>query len=547
MKKLIVIKICICICMCCSLYAQKTLPEIESYNGVKQLIVNKTPYVMLSGELHNSTSSNLEYMKPVWDKLKMMNLNTVIASVSWELFEPEEGKYDYELVEGIIKDARMNNMKLVFIWFATWKNAWSTYAPEWVKKDLVRFPRMQTEPGRNTGALSAWGEATMKADARAFAELMRFIKKIDSAEQTVLMMQIENETGVLGTTRDRSPMAQHAFSQQTPVELLAYLRQNESELTEELKQMMQYNSTRSSGTWQEMFGYGADEVFMAWHVARYVDYITKAGKEIYPLPMFANAWLDGSFSRDLKPDYPVGGPVSKMLNIWRAAAPTIDLLAPDIYLDDFKRVCAQYTIAGNPLFIPETNPDIRSAANIYYALGQHNAICFAPFAIDGFKEKEAKALGESYGSLAGFLPFWAKHSGKGKNIGFIRTDSERESFLLGDYRIEIRYLQQRDIRNDLLGSCGLILCTAPGEYYITGRNIKITFQPLAGERNFVEVLSLDEGKFINGVWKAGRRLNGDELYHFTIANQPEFLFVRLHKLPINNTDSPPEGINISGF
>jgi len=517
-------------------FGQQTLPKIETYNGVKQLIVNNMPYIMLSGELHNSTSSCLEYMQPAWEKLKKMNLNTVIASVSWELFEPEEGKYDYKLVEGIIKDARKNNMKLVLIWFATWKNAWSTYAPEWVKKDLQRFPRMQPVAGRNSGALSAWGEATMKADARAFAELMRFIKKIDSAEQTVLMMQIENESGVLTTTRDRMPAAQQAFSQQVPAELLNYLRQNESELTVELKQMMQHVGNRNVGTWQEMFGYGADEVFMAWHVARFIEYVTKAGKDIYPIPMFANAWLDPSLSRDLKLDYPVGGPVSKMLNIWRAAAPSIDLLAPDIYLDNFKQVCAQYTIAGNPLFIPETNPDIRSAANVYYALGQHNAICFAPFAIDGLKEPAAQAIGESYGSLAGFLPFWAKHSGNGNNIGFVSGNSDRESFVLGDYRIEIRYLQQQDIKNNLFGSCGLILNTAPGEYYITGRNIKLSFNTIAGEGNFVEVLSLDEGTFINGIWKAGRRLNGDELYHFSINNKPEFLFVRLHKLPVNSED-----------
>jgi beta-galactosidase GanA len=174
MKRKVVFTVCFCIGF--YLYAQQLLPRIETYNGVKQLIVNKAPFIMLSGELHNSSSSSLEYMKPVWGKLKDMNLNTVIASVSWELFEPAEGKYDYALVEGLIKDARKHNLKLVFIWFATWKNAWSTYAPEWVKKDWERFPRMQTVPGRNTGALSAWGEATMKADARVFAELMRFIK-----------------------------------------------------------------------------------------------------------------------------------------------------------------------------------------------------------------------------------------------------------------------------------------------------------------------------------------------------------------------------------
>ncbi|WP_455639142.1 GH35 family beta-galactosidase [Parabacteroides sp.] len=510
------------------LSAQSKLPKIEEYNGVNQLIVNDMPYVMLSGELHNSSSSSLKYMEPIWDKLKQMHLNTIIATVSWELFEPEEGKYDYTLVEGLIKEARKNDFKLVLIWFATWKNASSPYVPAWVKKDLNRFPRLQDVPGNNAEVLTAWGEESMKADAKAYAELMKFIKKIDQKEQTVLMMQVQNETGVAIASRDMSPMAERAFRQQVPAELLNSLKDQKEDWTPELKLMMQHNGNRQSGTWQEMFSYGADEVFMAWHIGKYVGYITDAGKKEYNIPMYVNAWLDPSYSESIKTDYPAGGPVSKMLNIWRAAAPGIDLLAPDIYLDDFKRVCAQYAVAGNPLFIPETNPDIRSAANVYYALGQYNAVCFAPFAIDGFREHEAKVLSESYGSLSGFLPFWAKHSGKGKNIGFTYTKDRRETFVLGNYRITIDYSQARDMENNKMESCGLILNTAPDEYYITGRNIRVKFHPLENEQNHVEIISHDEGEFVNGVWIPERRMNGDEL-GIRIGNQPKFRLVKLYK------------------
>ena len=527
MKK-IILNVCLMMLCLLSQAQQKQLPKIEAYNGVRQLIVNQTPYIMLSGELHNSSSSSLRYMNPVWGKLKQMNLNTVIASVSWELFEPEEGKYDYTLVEGLIKDARKNNLKLVFIWFATWKNGWSTYAPVWVKKDRERFPRMHSVPGKSISPLSPFGHETLKADTKAFVELMKFIKKIDSAEQTVLMMQIQNETGARLTTRDRSPLAEQAFGQQVPEELLSSLRQQKEDLTSELRNMMQHVGNRSSGTWPEMFGYGADEVFMAWHIGRYIESIAKAGKEVYPIPMFVNAWLDPSFSKDVIPDYPSGGPVSKMLNIWRAAAPSIDLLAPDIYLEDFKRVCQQYAIAGNPLFIPETNPDIRSAANIYYALGQHNAICFAPFAIDGFKAGEMEALSESYGSLSGFLPYWAKHSGKGKNIGFTYTKEDKEIFVLGDYRIEITYTRKRDRENHIPESCGLVLTPAPNEFFITGRNINVSFHALAGENKSIEILTMDDGFFVNGIWQPDRRMNGDEMY-IRLGNKPEFRHIVLHK------------------
>ncbi len=506
--------------------AQPTLPRIEEYNGINQLIIKKSPYIMLSGELHNSSSSCLEYMQPIWGRLKQMNLNTIIASVSWELFEPVEGKFDYTLVEGLIKGARKNNFKLVLIWFATWKNGEGTYVPAWVKKDQVRFPRMQPSPGRSSRAMSIWGSQVIEADARAYAELMRYIKKIDATEQTVLMMQVENEIGVLGTARDMSPLAQQAFAQQVPQELLNSLNQQKDDLTDELRSMMAHIGSRTSGTWLEMFGYGADEVFMAWHIARCIETIVQAGKQIYPLPMFVNAWLDPSYSRDISPNYPSGGPVSKMINVWRAGAPSVDLYAPDIYLDNFKRASGQYVIAGNPLFIPETNPDIRSAANIYYALGQHNAICYAPFAIDGLPESVAKSIGESYGSLAGFLPFWAKHSGKGKNVGFTYTNAERESLTLGDYRIDVSYSQKRDTENSIPESCGLILQVTPDEFFVTGRNIRVSFSAYSGRS---ETISIDDGVFVNGVWKPGRRLNGDE-FNIRIGNKPEFRRIILHKL-----------------
>mgnify|MGYP005853726557 FL=1 len=491
--------------------AQK-LPYITvNREGVKQLIVDEKPFIFLSGELHNSTASNLRYLSPRMKDLKERYLNSVIATVSWELFEPREGEYDYALVKGIIDQARENDMKLILIWFGTWKNTWSTYAPEWVKTNIKRFPRMQIKNGINSGALSAFGENTRKADAKAFAELMRYIREYDAKEQTVLMMQVENETGLLGTSRDRSNIAEAAFKEQVPVTLIEYLKQNKLNLTSEMKNMLQLTGNKLTGTWREVFGYGADEVFSAWYVSQYVEDIILAGKAEYAIPMYVNAWLDGSFSKDLVPNYPSGGPVSKMFDVWRAGAPSIDLYGADVYLDDFKKVCDQYTQQGNPLFLPELAPSVRQAAYVYYALGR-NAMCFAPFAIDGFNSETAAVVARSYQSLKGFLPFFSQHCGKDRNIGLLYTGREEEICQLGNYRIQVHYNQQRNENEYRSESGGLILQTDKDEFFICGFGMQLSFYPVSEKSDMqIEFLLHEEGSFDDGVWHSERRMNGDEL------------------------------------
>ncbi|MFN8254319.1 MAG: DUF5597 domain-containing protein [Bacteroidales bacterium] len=499
------------------------LPFFKEKNGIKQLILNNEPFIMLSGELHNSSASNAAYMEPIWDKLAAMHLNTVIATVSWELFEPAEGKFDYTLVDGIIKSAREHQLKLVLIWFGTWKNSWSTYAPEWVKTDLKRFPRMQIKQGENSGALSAFGENTMKADISAFIALMKHIKEIDENEQTVIMMQVENETGVLNTSRDYSVIADSKFKSKVPEELIKYLKLNKNSLIPQMKTILA-STNKLSGTWEEIFGQSADEVFQAWYTATYVGKVASAGRIAYNIPMYANAWLDPNFSEMTKTDYPSGGPVIKMLDIWRAAAPSIDLLAPDIYLEDFKRVCKDYVQSGNTLFIPEAQRDARAAANVYYAIGQHNAVGFSPFGIDGIRD--ITNISEVYGSLSSFLPFFVQHQGTVKNIGILFTGIEEETYNLGGFKIKIKYLQKRNTETNTPEAAGLILNTAPGEFYIAGFGFRLYFESNE-DKSWVEYLSHEEGKFENGIWKPGRRMNGDEL-EVEMLSKPSIHKVKVH-------------------
>jgi beta-galactosidase GanA len=172
------------------------------------LIVDGKPFLALAGELGNNTATSLENMQPIWQRLVAGNLNCVLAAVSWAQVEPEEGHFEFALVDGLIQEARRNDLKLVFLWFGSWKNGLSSYAPYWVKKDLQRFPRIRIQGGKSIELLSTFGDASRDADARAYRALMRHIKEVDGREHTVLMMQVENEVGVLRDSRDRSEPAE---------------------------------------------------------------------------------------------------------------------------------------------------------------------------------------------------------------------------------------------------------------------------------------------------------------------------------------------------
>ena len=483
------------------------LPHLRKQGASTQMIVDGRPFLMLAGELHNSSASSLAYMKPVWKKLTALHLNTVIASVSWELLEPRENQMDFSLVDGLIAGARENHLRLVLIWFASWKNGVSSYAPMWVKTDLKRFPRVQPKSGTNLEVLSPLGEVSCQADAKAFAALMRHIRSFDSQQHTVIMMQIENEAGLLGDSRDRSSLAQAAWAQPVPEQLMNHLHENRAKLIPEFSKVWETNGARSTGTWAEVFGDNpfGDEVFMAWNIARYIGKVAEAGKAQYAIPMYANAWLVQNEGQ-LPGAYPSGGPVSRMMDVWRAAAPHIDLLAPDIYLPDFKAVCASYTRSGNPLFIPEAQRSAISAANVFWAAGQHDAMGFAPFGIDGVEEGDP--LAASYRVLAEMMPVIAMHQGTGRMIGVLEDKQPNEALSLGGFKLRIDY--RRDKPAGIGKAFGLVIATAPDEFLVAGSGFSVGFSPDSPGPTIARIGSIEEGRFENGMWVAGRRLNGDE-------------------------------------
>ena len=309
--------------------AQSIFPHLRKQGTATQLVVDGQPFLIRGGELGNSSSSSLEYMRPIWPKLAALKLNTVIIPVDWELIEPAEGRFDFNLVDGLIQEARRHQLRLVPLWFASWKNSMSCYAPAWVKTNQQRFPRAQDKAGRGMDILSPFSKENLDADARAFAALMRHLRQVDGDDHTVIMVQVENEIGMIPDSRDRSAIAKRLFHQPVPQELMNYLEQHKDTLIPEFRAAWADAGLKTRGTWEEVFGQGpgGDEIFMAWHFARYVNHVAELGKAEYPLPMYVNAAL---IRPGYQPgQYPSAGPLPHLMDVWRAGAPQIDFLSPD--------------------------------------------------------------------------------------------------------------------------------------------------------------------------------------------------------------------------
>jgi hypothetical protein len=490
----------------------QSIPHLEKRGSATQLMVDGKPFLVLGGELHNSSSSSIDYMGPIWAKLAGMNLNTALSAVSWELIEPEEGKFDFTLVDAMLKGARQNKLKLILLWFGSWKNGLSHYAPYWVKKDFARFPRVKLSNGKATETITPLSVEGSKADARAFAALMKHVKEVDSKDHTVIMIQVQNEVGVIGDARDFSATASAEFKKNVPKELMDALQQNKRTLQPTFKKLWENAGSKNSGTWQDVFGKSnaADEAFMAWHYAKYVNAVTKAGKEQYALPMFVNAWIVQP--EDKGPgDYPSGGPQSHVHDIWKAGAPAIDILAPDIYLPDFKGITAMYHHPWNPLFVPESFADSLGASNAFYAIGHYSAIGYSPFGIDN-RVAPNSAIPKAYKLLSSFAPEILEAQAKGniEAVSLNRNDSVQK-INIGGYTLEAARRVARRNRDISPIGYAMIINIGKDEFTIAGYNIDISFTPSSPGPEFAGFADVWEGSYENGKWKPGRKLNGDNI------------------------------------
>jgi beta-galactosidase GanA len=489
------------------------LPHIKMQNGTGQLIVNGQAYLLLGGELGNSSAGTEAQADVIVPKLARMHVNTILIPVAWEQIEPKEGSFDFAILDRWIEAARKYDMHLVPLWFGSWKNAFSNYAPAWVKSDPKRSPRAQSADGHPLEILSTLAAETRRCDSRAFAALMRHLRERDSQQQTVLMVQVENEVGYLGPGRDRSPEANRLFRGSVPDTLMRSLVARRLQLAPELA--AHFNEHGKS--WSEVFGDAASEVFMAWHYGTFIEAVTRAGKDEYALPMYVNAQLPAPQER--AGEYPSGGPHPYFLDVWRAAAPSIDFYSPDIYWPNFEYWVQRYQVPGNPIFVPEAR--LESAPyNALYAYGQGGAFGFSPFAIESLalpeKDSDPKPgmiqVYELLESIRDLLPD-AQAAGMTRGLVLHATSPRpTQTVALGGYLFEATLSRSWPARTVIADDGAmLILQASPDEFYIIGSGLTVSFvRDPDADTKIAGIASVEQVFRVSGQWTTERRLNGDQ-------------------------------------
>ena len=521
-----------------ALFAQENT-HIASKDGRFALIVEGKPYLMLGAQINNS-SAWPSSLPQVWPALEAMHVNTVEAPVYWEQLEPEQGKFDFSNVDQLVNGAREHKLHLVILWFGTWKNGQMHYVPEWVKSDLKKYPRQISSYGKVLDVLSPNSQSNLDADKHAFAALMRHIKEIDATQHTVLMMQVENESGGIGSIRDYSAAAQKEFNAKVPTALTAVLHS-------------------ANGTWSEVFGADADEKFAAYSTSRYINEVAQAGKAEYDIPMYCNVWitypvhaLENRDHPSPGQEYPSGGPQQGSIAIWKATAHSIDILAPDFYSDDlvlYREVIAAYKRADNPLFIPETGLAKNFGRYFFYALG-NGAIGFSPFGVDytGWTIEDQKIpvwLSENFALMQPISSEIAQLNFDGKLQTVIEDKGAAQQVLhFGNVDAIVSFGRHSDGELPPGTSDGqgraLVAQLGPLEFLVTGFDTSVSFQ-LAAVPNAkapaqqLEILRADEGVYRQGTWQTTRIWNGDQTdrgLNFKPHNT-ELVRIRLHTIPLH--------------
>ena len=501
-----------------------SLPRIQTLNGRHTLLVDDQPFLILGGQAHNS-SAWPALMPAVWTAAAQLHLNTLELPVYWEQVEEQPGKYDFSLVDTLLAQARGHNVHLVLLWFGTWKNGSNHYMPLWMKQNPQKYPNLTGSKGQPIDSPSPLSDETLEADTKAFAAFMRHLKNADGKEHTVIMVQVENESGSWGSIRDYSPKAQKLFEGPVPKGLLA------PQVLQALPQTTVTNTAAptvtnaTAPTWREAFADRADEYFQAWSIASFIGKLAAAGQAEYPLPLYVNAALRDPLTNPTANNYESGGPTDNVIPIWKAAAPAISLLAPDIYLegtDKVQKVLELYSRPDNPLFIPEIGHRPENAKYFYAALA-NGAIGFSPFGIDDNGNNEAPAettrrlapFAANYIVTAPLMPQLAKWAAEGKIKAVVEPDDHSERTIdLGPWQAIVHFgLGERETLSPNPDKDGglMIVTTGENEFILIGNKCHVIFRPAGANANRAwQYGKVEEGNYEHGEFKARRILNGDE-------------------------------------
>lgn len=490
--------------------AAAPMPRLSKEKNGFQFLVDDKPFLILGIQTGNSSGYPGE-LERTWPLLKRLHVNTVEIPIQWQAVEPAEGRFDFQIVDGLVAGARKAGVRLILAWFGGFKNGAMHFAPAWVKEDVKKYPRMIDQTGSPIRVLATHVEATQAADARAFAAFMRHLKGIDGEQHTVIAVQVENEAGVLGTDRDHSEGANRLFAQAVPAEAVKAF------------------GKPGSGTWSQVFGAYAHETFAAYYQAQYLNRVASAGKREFPLPMFLNVWTDiqdGFYEPGVS--HPSGGPTTRMLPLYKALAPAIDWISPDIYKQSYVQYVQEatpYSRPDNPLLIPETGRDLSFCRKMFYALGDLKGIGVSVFGVEGNGEdgvpESLRDLAATYRVVESAMPLLAQAKRYGELHSFVEEQGIATLVTpMGDFEAMAQFGPshwgyggaraagtQKTTGRALIGQLG------PEEFVIAGFDTTVNFRPKFGAAApRADFVSAEEGSFENGVWKARRQLSGDQLF-----------------------------------
>jgi len=511
MKKIIALLVTVIILIIAKSFGQ--LPKIIEKDGRHALIVDGKPFFVLAGQAHNS--SGWPGMLPnVWVAIDSMHANTLEVPIYWEQVEPEAGKFDFSMIDTLLLQSRQHNVRLVLLWFATWKNGSNHYMPAWMKNEAGKYPNITGKNGKPVDSPSPNFKATLDADVKAFSAVMKYLKKADM-QHAVIMVQVENESGAWGSVRDYSLTAQKLFEGAVPAELL----------TPSVLKALNV-PVGATGNWQKVFGDRADEYFQAWSVARFVGQVAAAGKAEYPLPMYVNGALRDPLTNPMANTYESGGPTDNVIPIWKVAAPAIDLVAPDIYIsgsEKILKVIDLYCRSDNALFVPEAALNADKVKYLYEVIAQ-GGIGFSPFGIDDNGEAAKGAqmreqllpFAQEYAMAAPMIKELAQWSFDGKIKAVVeREDFAEQAIDLGAWKVIVTF------GGDGRGNAApmntkptgklMVVQLSENKFILIGTGCHITFQPVGkNEGRAWQYESVKEGKYENGEFKSLRIQNGDE-------------------------------------